>query len=28
LRILAQTGPSRHPMFADVPTTGEFGLPL
>lgn len=27
LRILAQTGPSRHPMFADVPTTGEFGLP-
>ena len=27
LRILAQTGPSRHPMFADVPTTAEFGLP-
>jgi tripartite-type tricarboxylate transporter receptor subunit TctC len=27
LRILAQTGPSRHPLFADVPTTGEFGLP-
>jgi len=27
LRILAQTGPNRHPMFADVPTTAEFGLP-
>ena len=27
LRILAQTGPSRHPMFADVPTTAESGLP-
>jgi tripartite-type tricarboxylate transporter receptor subunit TctC len=27
LRILAQTGPRRHPMFADVPTTAEFGLP-
>jgi tripartite-type tricarboxylate transporter receptor subunit TctC len=27
LRILAQTGPTRHPMFADVPTTAELGLP-
>jgi len=27
LRLLAQTGPSRHPMFADVPTTAEVGLP-
>ena len=27
LRILAQTGPSRHPMLPDVPTTAEFGLP-
>ena len=27
LRILAQAGPSRHPMFADVPTTAELGLP-
>jgi tripartite-type tricarboxylate transporter receptor subunit TctC len=27
LRILAQTGPSRHPMFAEVPTTAELGLP-
>jgi tripartite-type tricarboxylate transporter receptor subunit TctC len=27
LRVLAQAGPSRHPMFADVPTTAEFGLP-
>jgi tripartite-type tricarboxylate transporter receptor subunit TctC len=27
LRVLAQTGPSRHPMFADVPTTAELGLP-
>jgi tripartite-type tricarboxylate transporter receptor subunit TctC len=27
LRILAQTGPSRHPMVPDVPTTAEFGLP-
>jgi tripartite-type tricarboxylate transporter receptor subunit TctC len=26
LRVLAQTGPRRHPMFADVPTTAEFGL--
>ena len=27
LRVLAQTGPRRHPMFADVPTTAEYGLP-
>jgi len=27
LRILAQTGPSRHPMLPDVPTTAETGLP-
>jgi len=27
LRILAQTGPRRHPMFADVPTTAELGMP-
>jgi tripartite-type tricarboxylate transporter receptor subunit TctC len=27
LRILAQTGPVRHPLFPDVPTTTEFGLP-
>ncbi len=27
LRILAQTGPSRHPLFPDVPTTAEYGLP-
>jgi len=27
LRILAQTGPDRHPMLPDVPTTAEFGLP-
>jgi tripartite-type tricarboxylate transporter receptor subunit TctC len=27
LRILAQTGPSRHPMLPDVPTTAEHGLP-
>ena len=27
LRVLAQTGPARHPMFADVPTTTEVGLP-
>jgi tripartite-type tricarboxylate transporter receptor subunit TctC len=27
LRVLAQTGPSRHPLFPDVPTTAEFGLP-
>ena len=27
LSILAQTGPSRHPMLPDVPTTAEAGLP-
>lgn len=27
LRILAQTGPSRHPMLPAVPTTTEAGLP-
>jgi tripartite-type tricarboxylate transporter receptor subunit TctC len=27
LRILAQTGPERHPLFPDVPTTAEVGLP-
>jgi tripartite-type tricarboxylate transporter receptor subunit TctC len=27
LRILAQTGPTRHPMVPDVPTTAEHGLP-
>ena len=27
LHILAQTGPSRHPLFPDVPTTAEYGLP-
>jgi tripartite-type tricarboxylate transporter receptor subunit TctC len=27
LRILAQAGPTRHPMLADVPTTAEAGLP-
>ena len=26
LRILAQAGPSRHPMLPDVPTTAEAGL--
>ena len=26
LRLLAQTGPRRHPMFADVPTTAELGM--
>ena len=26
LRLLAQTGPSRHPLFPDVPTTAEYGL--
>ena len=27
LRVLAQTGPTRHPMLADVPTTAELGMP-
>jgi tripartite-type tricarboxylate transporter receptor subunit TctC len=27
LRILAQTGPRRHPILSDVPTTAELGLP-
>src|SRR4029077_17891863 len=27
LKILAQTGPRRHPMLPDVPTTTEAGLP-
>jgi tripartite-type tricarboxylate transporter receptor subunit TctC len=27
LRILAQTGPMRHPMLPNVPTTAEVGLP-
>jgi tripartite-type tricarboxylate transporter receptor subunit TctC len=27
LRILAQTGPTRHPMLPEVPTTAELGLP-
>jgi tripartite-type tricarboxylate transporter receptor subunit TctC len=27
LKIVAQTGPSRHPMLPDVPTTAEGGLP-
>jgi tripartite-type tricarboxylate transporter receptor subunit TctC len=27
LKIVAQTGPSRHPMLPDVPTTAEAGLP-
>ncbi len=27
LRVLAQTGPRRHPMLPDVPTTAEAGLP-
>ncbi|MPZ57107.1 MAG: tripartite tricarboxylate transporter substrate binding protein [Rhizobiales bacterium] len=27
LRILAQTGPGRHPIVPDVPTTAELGLP-
>src|SRR6185503_11224060 len=27
LKILSQTGPRRHPMLPDVPTTAEAGLP-
>ncbi len=27
LRLLAQTGPTRHPMLAEVPTTAELGMP-
>ena len=27
LKIVAQTGPRRHPMLPNVPTTGEAGLP-
>jgi tripartite-type tricarboxylate transporter receptor subunit TctC len=27
LRLLAQTGPRRHPLFSNVPTTAELGLP-
>jgi tripartite-type tricarboxylate transporter receptor subunit TctC len=27
LKLLAQAGPSRHPMLPDVPTTGEAGYP-
>jgi tripartite-type tricarboxylate transporter receptor subunit TctC len=27
VRVLAQTGPSRHPTLADIPTTAEAGLP-
>ncbi len=26
LRLLAQTGPRRHPLFPNVPTTAEYGL--
>jgi tripartite-type tricarboxylate transporter receptor subunit TctC len=27
LKILAQAGPSRHPMLPEVPTTAEAGMP-
>jgi tripartite-type tricarboxylate transporter receptor subunit TctC len=27
LRVLAQTGPTRHPLLPDVPTTADAGLP-
>jgi tripartite-type tricarboxylate transporter receptor subunit TctC len=27
LRVLAQTGPRRHPIFSGVPTTAELGFP-
>lgn len=27
LRLLAQAGPTRHPMIPDVPTTAELGMP-
>ena len=27
LRLLAQAGPSRHPLYPDIPTTAEYGLP-
>jgi len=27
LRVLAQTGPTRHPTLAEVPTTAELGMP-
>jgi tripartite-type tricarboxylate transporter receptor subunit TctC len=27
LRLLAQTGPGRHPLYPDVPTTAEAGFP-
>ena len=26
LRLLAQAGPSRHPLYPSVPTTAEYGL--
>ncbi len=27
LRLLAQAGPNRHPLYPNVPTTAEYGLP-